>query len=251
MARRQTQAFILRTVDYGDYHVIAHLLGRTTGRIGAIAHGARSSKRRFSGALEPLRVVEATLSPSRSGELLRLDELDVVESFPGIDGRIETLSAAGYATELTRETWREGEDARRIFELLREFYRHLPNCPTSSAIARLVHQFEYRLLHLYGLAPSIHRCGRCGESAESMDKLRFGRNGQGLICHRCRHGADVVGIVTASTLSFLHHLDDPDHPLPVDDVDAALAQAGRVLANAIDQLTERPLASRDILRQML
>ena len=102
MTRRQTEAFILRTVDYGDYHVIAHLLGRQTGRFSAIAHGARSSKRRFSGSLEPLRVVEATLTSSRSGDLFRLEELDVVENFPGIDERIETLSAAGFVTELSR-----------------------------------------------------------------------------------------------------------------------------------------------------
>lgn len=252
MNQRQTPAFVLRTVDYGDYHVIAHLLGRDTGKISAIAHGARSSKRRFSGALEPLRVVEATVRPSRSSDLYRLDELEVTEKFSGIDERIETISAAGYATELIRETWREDQGAEQIFELLRQFYRHLPRCPTSSAIARLIHQFEYRLLRLYGMAPSIRACGRCGRAAESMDKLRFSRGGQGLICGSCRHRGDAVGIVASATLTVLHHLDDPDTTeLPTEDVDAALAQAGRVLESAIDQLTERPLASRDVLRQML
>ena len=251
MTTHQTAALVLRTVDYGDHHVIVHLLGKSTGRISAIAFGARSSKRRFAGALQPLRVVEATVIARRGGDLMRLEELDVLEDFAGLDKRIETLSAAGYGTELVRETWREGEDSEPIFALLKKFYAHLPRCPTSLAVARLVHQFEYHLLELYGLAPAIYRCGRCGADAGSMDKLRFGRQGQGLICGACRQGGDAIGVVTPAALAVLHHLHDPDQPLPTHQVEAALAQAGRVLTNAVDQLVDRPLASRQLLQQML
>lgn len=248
---RQTPALILRTVNYGDNHVIVHLLGRDTGRVSAIAHGARSSRRRFSGCLEPLRVVEASLREPRSGDLYRLDELEVTQDFPGIDERIETISAASYGTELTRETWREGEASEQIFELLRRFYEHLPECATNRAIARLVHQFEYHLLHLYGLAPTIHHCARCGATPETMDKFRFSRSGEGLICADCRHDSDATGVVSSATLDLLHHLADPECPLPTDDLDAALHQTERVLTNAVDQLVERALVSRTMLRQML
>lgn len=251
MPHLQTPAFILRTVNYGDHHVIVHLLGRDTGRLSAIAYGARSSRRRFSGALEPLRVVEATFNESRSGDLYRLEELDVSEDFPGLDKRIETITAASYGTELTRETWREGEEGAPIFNLLRNFYRHLPKCPTPTAIARLIHQFEYGLLDLYGLSPAIFACARCGADPSSMDKLRFSRGGEGLICADCRHRGDTVGVVTAATLAVLHHLADPDNPLPGDDVEAALSQAGRVVVNAVDALVERPLVSRQMFFDLL
>ncbi len=251
MARSQTSAFVLRTVDYGENHVIVHLLGRQSGRISAIAYGARSSRRRFSGCLEPLRVVEATVRPPKSGDLYRLDEMDVTEDFPGIEERLETLTAAGYATELTRETWREGAVADRIFDLLLQFHRHLPNCSTEAAVTRLIHQFEYRLLDLYGLAPAIHHCGRCGAAPESMEKLRFSRGGEGLICPKCRRRDDTVGIITTETLQLLHHLADPDCPLPDAELDAPLAQAGRVLQNAVDHLIDRPLNSRQMLRLLL
>lgn len=251
MANLETPAFILRTVDYGEHHVIVDLLGRDTGRLSAIAYGARSSRRRFSGALEPLRVVEATFQESRSGNLYRLEELDVSEDFSGLDRRIETITAASYGTELTRETWREGEDASRIFDLLRDFYGHLPNCSTAAAIARLVHQFEYRLLDLYGLSPSIFCCARCGASPSTMDKLRFSRGGEGLLCADCRHSGDAIGVVTPATLAVFHHLADPDNRLPGDDIDAALAQAGRVLSNAIDALVERHLVSRKMLFDLI
>ncbi len=251
MARHHTPAIILRTVDYGDSHVVVHLLGRDTGRMSAIAFGGRKSKRRFAGGLEPLRIVDATYTTQKSRDLHRLDELDVIESFPGIEERIETITAASYGTELVRETWREGEEARPVFELLRKFYRHLPPCPSTKAIARLTHQFEYQLLRLYGLAPSIHHCARCGISPQKMDKLRLSRRGEGLICGGCRHRSDLVGVITDETLAILHHLHDPDSPLPSSGVDTAIAQTGRVMANAIDQLVERPLTSRQMLMSLL
>lgn len=254
MARIQTPAFILRTVDYGDYHVIAHLLGRDTGRISAMAYGARSSKRRFGGALEPLRVVEATVAPTDKGrdDLMKLEQLDVVESFDGIDESIEAISAGSYATDLTRKTWREGVDAGPAFELLRRFCHNLIECESNAEIARLVHQFEYALLNLYGVAPAIERCSRCGAAPESMDKLRFSRRGEGLICGDCRHRNDTVGIVTPTTLAVLGHLADPEaHSLPDEELDASMAQAGRVLANAIRQLVEGSLDSREMLFDVL
>ena len=251
MATRRTPAFILRTVDYGDHHLIVHLLGRHTGRLSAIAYGARSSKRRFSGALEPLRVVDATIRPPKSGDLYRLQELDVTEDFPGLEERIETITAAGYGTELTRETWREGEDATAVFALLHRFYSHLPNCPSSVAVARLVHQFEYQLLDLYGLAPAIEHCARCSTPPAGMDKLRCSRRGEGLVCRMCRRPDEAIGVITPATLDMLRHLADPDHPLPTDGLEAAVAQAGRVLHNAIIHLVERPLVSRQMLFDLL
>ncbi len=247
----QTAALILRTVDYGDNHVIVDLLGRDTGRLSAIAHGAQKSRKRFGGALEPLRVVEASLTQRRGSDLWRLDELEVIESFTGIDERIETITAASYATELVRETWREGEEAQPIFELLRRFFAHLPACSTNSSIERLTHQFEFQLLRLYGLAPALEGCARCGKTPEAMNSLRLSRRGEGLVCADCRHTGDAMGVISQPTLAVLHHLADPDCPLPDDDLHSAMAQAGRVLANAIDQLVDRPLLSRQMLRQLL
>lgn len=251
MARRHTPAFILRTVDYGDHHVIVHLLGRDTGRISAIAYGARKSRRRFSGCLEPLRVVDATLTAQKSRDLDRLDELDVTEDFPGLEKRIETITAASYATELVRETWREGEEGAGIFELLRRCYRQLCDCADGLAIARLIHQFEFQLLSLAGQAPAVERCGRCKKAAQAMDKLRFSRRGEGLICRRCRRKNESVGVVADETLVVLEHLDDPSRPLPDTDLKPAVAQAGRVVENAIEQLVERPLTSRSMLLELI
>lgn len=250
MTNLQTEAFVLRRLDHGEDHVIVHLLGRETGRISAMAFGARRSKRRFAGALEPLRVVEAHLKAPRSGDLYTLEELEVLESFPGLEERIETITAASYGTELVRETWSEGVASEQIFELLRHFYIHLPRCRSAGELWRLTYQLELELLSLYGLLPMIHHCARCGLAPEAMDRLRFSRRGEGLICQKCRHPGDMLGTVEPATLKLLHHLDNPDLPMPLE-AEKALPQAGRILENALDQLLTRPLVSRTMLQQLI
>ncbi|RDV37894.1 DNA repair protein RecO [Bradymonadaceae bacterium TMQ3] len=251
MSSRHSPCFILRTVDYGERDVIVTLLGRDAGRFAALARSARTSRKRFGGALQPLRMVEAIYTRPTRGDLHTLQELEVSEDYPGIEERLELLSAASYATELVRETWREGEDARAIFELLRQFYAFLPRCDDNLAILCLTHHFELSLLNLYGMAPSIAQCARCGKAAESLPRARFARSGEGLLCESCRHPGEAVGVIHPLTLTLLLHLEDPRNarpPLPLED---ALAQARRVIDTSVDSLVTRALPAREMLRSLV
>ena len=55
------RAIVLRTVDYGESDRVVTLLTAERGKLAAFARGARASRRRFGGALEPftLLAVEA------------------------------------------------------------------------------------------------------------------------------------------------------------------------------------------------
>src|SRR5689334_25340414 len=73
------QALVLRTIAYGDSDAVVHLLVRGRGRVSAFARGARSSRKRFGGALEPFQRVEALLAEREGQELWALREARVVE----------------------------------------------------------------------------------------------------------------------------------------------------------------------------
>ena len=49
--RSSTPAIVLRAVNYGEADRIVTLFGRDTGRLSALARGARKSQRRFAGGL--------------------------------------------------------------------------------------------------------------------------------------------------------------------------------------------------------
>ena len=64
--RRTSDALVLRLVDYRESDRIVTLFTQELGVLGAIARGARSSRRRFAGALEPYAIVRVELTQTRS-----------------------------------------------------------------------------------------------------------------------------------------------------------------------------------------
>ena len=129
-------AIVLRTVAYGDHDVIAHLLVRGRGRVSAFARGARSSRRRFAGALEPFQLVEVLLSERNGQELWMLREATVTDAYPGLRDDLHRIAHAGYAAELAHELSRPAEPADDLFALLTEFLERLSRGPATSARLR-------------------------------------------------------------------------------------------------------------------
>jgi DNA repair protein RecO len=72
------QGIVLRTRPYRDADLIVDLLIAELGRISAIARGGRSSKRRFTGALETGARLNVTLTRRGSGQLYTLNGCDII-----------------------------------------------------------------------------------------------------------------------------------------------------------------------------
>src|SRR5438046_4404258 len=75
-----TDAILLRSVAYGEADRVVTLLGRTTGRVSALARGARKSVKRFGGGLGLGASGQASLRERAGGELMGLDGFDVREA---------------------------------------------------------------------------------------------------------------------------------------------------------------------------
>lgn len=176
-------AIVLRTVAYGENDVIAHLLVRGRGRVSAFARGARSSRRRFGGALEPFQLVEVLLAERRGQELWMLREAAVAEAFAGLRDDLHRIAHAGYAAELAHELSRPAEPADELFVLLAEFLERLASGAATSARLRAL---ELRALAAAGLSPELSACARCGASVP-WGKAAFDVDAGGLACARCAH----------------------------------------------------------------
>ena len=155
-----TDALLLRATDYRDADRIVTLFTRDAGRLSAIARGARGSKRRFSGALEPYAVIRVELSPKR-GELYGLKSAEVTRSFPGILTHLDRMDAAGAALALVRDAHRgEVSDA----DLFLSVVQYLTLVEHQGDPQRdLLLCFALRVLYLMGIAPRLRACGRSGE----------------------------------------------------------------------------------------
>ncbi len=183
MALLTTPAILLRRFDHGESAQVAWLLTPRQGRVAAFAAGARRSRRRFPGGIEPATLVTAVIEPPRRGELWRLSELSPRALLPSLRGSLEAIACAGAACELSAELSRENDPAPGLFVLLEGYLRLLDGGRRGAADLA---GFFLDALGAAGLGPSLSRCARCGGAREGEDDpLFFDGSEGGCLCRRC------------------------------------------------------------------
>lgn len=165
-----TDALLLRATDYRDADRIVTLFTRDAGKLSAIARGARGSKRRFAGALEPYAVVRIELSP-RKGELYGLKRADVVRAFPSILADLSRMEAAGAALALVREAHAPELVDPALFVAVVQYLTVVAE--HGDAQRGLLLSFALRVLALMGIAPRLTECGRSGEPVPAQRPAYF------------------------------------------------------------------------------
>lgn len=154
----RSDAFLLRAIDYRDADKIVTLLTEEHGKVGALARGARRSRKRFGGGLEPCHRLAVSFTFGR-GELATLKEARVREAYPGLLTSLQRIQAAGRGLELVRRLCPEREPMPRLFEAVARYHAALAasDAPDDVALA-----FRARALALVGLAPGLDACGVSG-----------------------------------------------------------------------------------------
>lgn len=179
MERFQEQAVVLSTVDYGEADRLVTLFTQGRGKLTAFAAGARKSRRRFAGALEPFTLLRAQLC-ERRGDTFRLDGVDVDASFHGIRSDLPRIARALYCVELCRELVRDREPHPGLFSLLLAYLEQLDReqAGPTSLIA-----FELDALAQAGLMPRLSPCAVCG--GPTGEHPRFDPAHGGVTCAGC------------------------------------------------------------------
>jgi DNA repair protein RecO (recombination protein O) len=180
--RAKLTAIVLRTVDTGEADRVVTLLTRERGKVAAFARGARASRRRFGGSLEPFTLVSAEVRERSASELLGLESVTPLEAFGGIRADLARIACAGYAAELSRELVRDHEPHEDLFDLLAAYLALLDRAPARPAGLRA---FELGALRAAGLAPRLDACARCGRPPPSAAVARFDPGQGGVLCEAC------------------------------------------------------------------
>jgi DNA repair protein RecO (recombination protein O) len=238
------RAVVLRVVDYGERDRVVTLLTRERGRLSAFARGARTSRKRFGGALEPFTLLVAELR-ERGGELWTLDGVSVEEGFGAIRGDLARIACASYAVELGRELVREGEPHPDLFDLLAGYLRHLDAAP---ALPWDLRGLELSALRCAGLLPQLDDCARCGSSV-GRGSARFDPEQGGVLCEACRGSASrAARDASPEVLEGLRRLRSGDHRAPPPA--AAVAEARALLGACLEHHLGRRLAARRFLDEV-
>lgn len=242
------RAFILRTADYGESDRVVTLLGEDLGKVAAIARGARSSRRRFGGALEPFALLEVALARGR-GRLPRLAESTLLRAHAGLARSLTRVGAAGHLLELVRETLPEGQPEPRVFALIESLLPLIAEADDVAA-ASLGFAGALRVLALAGLGMSVSRCNACGTPVPPRRKVFVDPRRGGVVCTRCGGGPIVTSSRAVAALSRLER--DPLGEIASGGVvdGPVLVEIEAVLGAFLEQQLDRPIKSISFLRQV-
>ena len=151
---------VLRTQKLGEADRIITILGRTSGRIRAVAKGVRRTKSRFGARLEPFTHVDLMLHTGRSldivtqAEVIRPYGAPLAADYPRYTAGVAMLETAERFTPV------EKEPALRQLLLLIGGLRALGDVEHDPGL--VLDAFLLRSLAVAGYAPALQECARCG-----------------------------------------------------------------------------------------
>ena len=195
MPLHAADALILRTYKLGEADRIVVFLTADRGKRRGVAKGARRPRSPFSGALEPMTRGRVAYFERERRELVRLRYVEPVCS-PLSSGSVEALAHVGYFAELIDEWAPEADPNEKLFRLGASVVESLVS---DVPIERLARYFEFWLLRLQGVYPTISACSRCG--GDLGTGARLVGNGT-LTCMRCDTSSGAGGL-SAGAMAFL------------------------------------------------
>jgi DNA repair protein RecO (recombination protein O) len=242
----KAEALILRTYKLGEADRIVVFLSRDRGKKRGVAKGARRTRSRFVGALEPLTRTAVAYFEREHRELVSLNYAETVRS-PLSATSADALAHVEYFSELLDEWAQDGDPNEALFRLGAAVVDSLADGVPVDPLARY---FEYWLLRLQGVYPSFRRCQTC--QAPLADGARLALDSRVLVCGRCRPGGRAADLSTAA-LAFLGEASrvGPSAIGAAATVDAAaLRELEQVHRALIAGYLEKDLRSSRVLREL-
>lgn len=232
---KAARAIVLRRIAYGEADWIVTFLDREHGRMSGIARSARSSIKRFGGALEPGTQVELSIARRGAG-LVRIEEARVVAGTLGAMKSLERIAALARALELALAFLQEHQPAPEKFDLLAERIAAIAAPGPEPAIADGV-LFELEWLRRSGFGPQLAGCASCDATGARAKNWQFDFDRGGVLCSSCARGVGRRVRLAGETLAGLAAFDAGCRP----EGEGAVAAAGAVVARYIDHVLGRPL----------
>lgn len=176
----QTEALVLRTVNFQEADRVVTLLAKEVGKVSALARGARKSVRRFSG-VGMAALGTATLR-ERGGDLWSLEAFEVTKPRTELGSDLVRAAHGAYACELVERLVAGHATDDEAFGWLDTMLDLLEQDAPSAPRLRC---FELGLLQKLGVAPALDRCGACGRTDLAATGGRWVAETGLLLCPLC------------------------------------------------------------------
>jgi DNA repair protein RecO (recombination protein O) len=217
-------AVVLRTYKLGEADRVVVLLGRSTGKVRAVAKGVRRTRSKFGSRLEPGSQVQVQLHEGR-GELDLVTQVETIEARPNLRADMSRVAHAAALLEVVDLVAPDREPVARRYDMLVGALgvveeRDPPLLPAA---------FYLKLLAAEGVAPEFRECVVC---AAVDTEVGFAVEAGGVRCRSCGGGRSisdealaVCRAVLGGGLSVVLDLPDGDVTREVDSLATAIVEA--------------------------
>jgi DNA repair protein RecO (recombination protein O) len=233
----KTEAIVLKRVNLGEADSIVTLYTPNLGKIRAVAKGARRSRSKLGGHLEPLTQSVMLVAQGRNLDIITQSQ--TVNGFLPLRGDLYHTGCAIYITELVDQFAAEQVENYPTYQLLLGALLWL--CEARSCELVLRH-FELHLLSLLGYRPELHECLDCRSALEPKKNL-FSVSEGGLLCPDCAEAKASLRPVSVHAIKAMRFL------LGSDQAAASRLRLTPELSQELEQLLRayiRYLLERDV-----
>ncbi len=196
----RAEAVVLNHKDFGEADRLVTLYTRQRGKLRAVAKGARKTRSRKAGHLQPFTHITLQLATARGPYIIT--QVETLNAFVSIRENLNLTGQAAYIVELLQRFSYDEEEANgAIFRLLTDSLNRLAHGNPPWLVARY---YEMRLLDYLGFRPQLQTCLHCGNPLEPVDQFFSGGEG-GIICPDCATQNPALRPISMEALKYLRH----------------------------------------------
>lgn len=244
---------VLRTTPLRESDLVVELYTVASGRVTAIARGARGSQRRFAGALQLLVLGRYQLG-RRRGDWRELQSADIEQEWTRIASNVVAVAHASYIAELTCALAPPEVPEPHIVEWTIALWDSLADAGPSPAVLRAM---ELSLLEQFGHRAALEACAVCGR--HELANAVFDPHRGGAICRPCAASSRAPGVrpIHPGALAYLHAASQASSPCDARrlDSDPSFDRGDRVAGRdavvaMVQGLVGRPLKSLEYIAKL-
>lgn len=209
-----TEAIVLKHANFGEADRILTLYTPNMGKLRALVRGARRSRSKLGGHVEPL--THSSLVLARGRNLDTVTQSQTIESFLSIRNDLWLTARALYLVELADLFTPEHVENYPVYKLLLDALHELAKVRRREEAASsmqdfmLIRFFEAQLLGHVGYQPQLRDCLNCRSPIQPAKNF-FSHSGGGILCPNCAHTEPVVQPISVNALKVMRLLQRGDY----------------------------------------
>lgn len=197
----ETDALLLRKVDVRESDLVITLFTETLGKVSALARGARRSRTRFAGSLEPLHTLRAELTSPRRGDLFDLSGLRLERTRLNLTASLARMNAAGRVLSWVQKAAPDRQPERSVYRTLTHTLDALDAPGKDFPLQATLAGAGLRLCVAFGWGLDFDSCVGCGNARPLNKAAHVDAARGGVVCSSCGTGGTLLDAALLGALS--------------------------------------------------